>query len=121
MHATAHIHTRERATRAPRRDGAGWNADALATVWESQRDVVAERVVVIEQATHASADGRLDADLRDRARRAAHMLAGSLGMFGFGDASAAAGSIELALSQPTLGAAELAALLADMRRDIDQS
>jgi chemotaxis protein histidine kinase CheA len=119
MHAPVHTLPGERTARTSRRTGAMWDADALAAVWDSQRDVVDERVTVIEQATRALAEDRLDADLRDRAQRAAHMLTGSLGMFGFGGASAAAGEIESALSRPTPGcAAELSALLADVRRDI---
>ncbi len=121
MYAPSNTATRERAARTSRRDRAAWDADALAAVWEGQHDAVDERLAVIEQATHALVEGRLDADLTDSAQRAAHMLAGSLGMFGFGDASAAAVSVEFALSRPTPDrAAELSALLADIRRDIER-
>lgn len=121
MHASIHTLSRGRAARTSRSDGTTWDTDALAGVWEGQREIVVERLTVIEQAIHASADGRLGADLQDRAQRAAHMLAGSLGMFGFGDASTAASNLELALSrQMPDRAAELAALLACIRRDIER-
>jgi HPt (histidine-containing phosphotransfer) domain-containing protein len=119
MHASAHALTRKRSARTSRRGSATWDADALAAVWESQRYVVDGRLTVIEQAKQALAEDRLDADLRERAQRAAHMLAGSLGMFGFGDASEAAGSLESALSLRTTGAGELAGLLAEVRGEIE--
>jgi hypothetical protein len=118
MHASAHTLPREIPARASHREGALWDSDAVAAVWEDQRGVVGERLAVIEQAERALAEDRLDADLRDRARRAAHMLAGSLGMFGFGGSSSAAAGLESALHRPNPGSAQLAALLADIRREI---
>jgi HPt (histidine-containing phosphotransfer) domain-containing protein len=56
---------------------------------------------VIERAIAALASDRLDTDLRRDAERAAHMLAGSIGMFGFIRASKAARDLELQLAHPT--------------------
>jgi len=75
-----------------------WTLEALQAVWEHQHDRVSERIDSIERAIDALADGRLDADMKRDAERAAHMLAGSLGMFGFIEASDAAHILELALS-----------------------
>jgi chemotaxis protein histidine kinase CheA len=76
-----------------------WAAEALRSVWERQRPVVGERIAVIEAAVAALAQERLDPKLRADATRAAHMLAGSVGMFGFMDASEAAHELEAALAQ----------------------
>ncbi len=71
---------------------------------------------MIERAIAALANESLDADLRREAERAAHMLAGSVGMFGFLDASDAAHSLEAELAQPMSDRApQLFALLARVR------
>jgi chemotaxis protein histidine kinase CheA len=80
---------------------AAWTLDALQTVWEHQRDRVGERIDSIERAIAALSEDRLDAELRHEAERAAHMLAGSVGMFGFLDASDAARNLESELDRPT--------------------
>ncbi len=80
---------------------AAWTVDALRSVWERQHDRVSERIGVVEQALRALREDRLDAELRDEAERAAHMLAGSVGMFGFIDASDAAHELESELLQAT--------------------
>lgn len=98
---------------------AAWTVDALRSVWEHQHDLVSERIGVIDRALRALASGRLDRELRTQALRAAHMLAGSLGMFGFVDAGTAAGELELELararSEQTPG---LTALLERVRDDV---
>jgi len=63
---------------------------------------VSERIGVLESALAALADGRLRADLRCEAERAAHTLTGSLGMFGFMSAAVAARELEQALADPEL-------------------
>ena len=75
--------------------------EILRSVWEHQRGRVNDRIELIDQATCALAKDRLDADLRAEAERAAHMLAGSLGMFGFLDASDTARELESMLAHPT--------------------
>jgi HPt (histidine-containing phosphotransfer) domain-containing protein len=90
---------------------AAWSVDALRTVWARQQGQVSERIGVLESALAALADGRLEADLRCEAERAAHILAGSLGMFGFVSASGPARKLEQELARPeprwTPGLAEL--------------
>ncbi len=97
-------------------ENAAWTVEALRSVWERQQDRVGERICVIEQAVTALADDRLDTDLRREAERAAHMLAGSVGMFGFIGASDAARELESKLADPTSDQApELSALLLRLR------
>lgn len=103
-HATGHV-------------DACWTLEALRAVWEHQRDRVHDRIDVVDHAVAAlTNDDDLDASTRREAERAAHMLAGSLGMFGFIDASDAARSLEVELAHPTPGRArELSALVRRMR------
>jgi HPt (histidine-containing phosphotransfer) domain-containing protein len=98
---------------------AAWTVAALRSVWEHQQDRVSDRIDVIERAIAALADDRLDTDLRADAERAAHMLAGSLGMFGFIGASGAAHELEAELAHPTPDrTAALPALLSRLRSGV---
>jgi len=100
--------------------------DMLRAIWLRQQVRVGERVELIGRAAHALGQGQLDAMLRDEAERAAHMLAGSLGTFGFADASRAALELELKLAHLALEpaqaqparAAAMASLLAQMRSEL---
>src|SRR5687767_12047449 len=60
---------------------------AVAAMWERFRERIFVRVAVVEQATMALLQGTLDDALRDQARHEAHRLAGSVGTFGFPEAS----------------------------------
>lgn len=77
-----------------------WSVEALGAVWARQRGQVNERIGVLESALTALEDDRIEADLRCEAERAAHTLAGSLGMFAFMGASDAARKLEQALGSP---------------------
>jgi HPt (histidine-containing phosphotransfer) domain-containing protein len=88
-------------TRDPGSETAAWTAEALCSVWERQRYRVDGLIDVIEQAVSALAECSLDTSLQADAERAAHMLAGSVGMFGFIDASVAARGLESELAHPT--------------------
>lgn len=93
--------------------------DVLRAVWQRQRVRVSERVDLIERAVQALGQKRLDPGLREEAERAAHMLAGSLGTFGFASASRAAHDLEVELADPLPARAPaLAALLAQARGDL---
>jgi len=95
--------TRSPGVRAASESGpqsAAWTVEALRSVWEHQQERVSDRISVIEGAITALANNRLDAGLRQEAERAAHMLAGSIGTFGFVDASDAAHELELELTHP---------------------
>lgn len=98
---------------------AAWTVDALRSVWERQNERVSERIGVIEQALMALGVDSLDIELRSDAERAAHMLAGSVGMFGFLDASDAAHELESELPQATADrTSELLALLRRLRQGV---
>jgi chemotaxis protein histidine kinase CheA len=98
---------------------ATWTVDALRSVWERQRERVDERIGVIEQALTALGEDRLQARLRADAERAAHMLAGSVGMFGFIDAGDAARELESELARATVDrTSELSALLLRLREGV---
>jgi diguanylate cyclase (GGDEF)-like protein len=82
-------------------------ADAVAGVWEKFRDAVLARVDAVEGAAIAVLEGTLDADTRRHAEREAHKLAGSVGTFGFAEASRIAREAEGLLQGNTpLGQAE---------------
>jgi len=96
-----------------------WTVDALRSVWERQRNRVSERIGVVEHAVTALSEDRLATELRADAEQASHMLAGSLGMFGFLDASDAAHELESELPQATADrASELSALLRRLRQGV---
>src|ERR1700691_3333697 len=96
-----------------------WTLDALRSVWVHQQDRVNERIDAIERAIVALSEDRPNTDLKRDAERAAHMLAGSLGMFGFIDASEAARELEHELPHATPDrAAALAALLQRLRSGV---
>ena len=107
-----------RATRPATAD-VGWDVDALRAVWERQQRQVGERIGVLEAALAALAGGGLEADLRCEAERAAHTLAGSLGMFGFTSAADAARRLEreLAATEPRRAPA-LSELLEQLRAGV---
>ncbi len=97
----------------------------LQTVWTEHESVVLERVSLLERAVAQLIAGELSEDQRERARRAAHMLAGSVGMFGFERSSEAALALE-AVFEPAVapmhrpGPAQASALrdrLATMRAE----
>jgi diguanylate cyclase (GGDEF)-like protein len=105
--------------RSAARDGA-LAADTLQFVWEHHRAETLESVGVIERALARLSGGELDEELRREAGRAAHMLAGSVGTFGFMDASALAHDLELELR--SAGVEDLyaiAAKVASLRRELE--
>ncbi len=115
------MQTAQNTTRTTASDDKGdaWTIGVLRSVWGHQRGRVHDRIAVIEHAIAALADDSLDADLRREAERAAHMLAGSVGMFGFVGASDAARSLELELVHPTPDRApQLSALLDRVRSGV---
>jgi HPt (histidine-containing phosphotransfer) domain-containing protein len=93
--------TEDRSTSTFDNPDSAWPVDLLRAVWNQQRPLVAERIGIIERAASELDQGRLDEQLRADAQRAAHMLAGSIGIFGFAQASAAARELEAELDQPS--------------------
>jgi HPt (histidine-containing phosphotransfer) domain-containing protein len=73
---------------------------AFRAVWDEHREGILTNVSLIERAVTLLSAGQLDEQLRADARRAAHMLSGSLGMFGFAHAAEAAHELQLELDRP---------------------
>jgi hypothetical protein len=96
-----------------------WSVEELGAIWGRQQEGVRERIDTIERALDALAEGHLDPDLACNSQRAAHTLAGSMGTFGFVEASHAARAIELELEHPRRDRAlVLAALLLEVRAGV---
>lgn len=74
---------------------------ALSAVWEKVKGESSDRLTIIQQASKALRDGKLKDQQRQQALMAAHKLAGSLGVFGFAEASRLAKEIEQML-QPEI-------------------
>lgn len=72
---------------------------AIGSLWERFKNIAFERLDSVEAAVVAQLEGRLDAEARRRAERDAHKLAGSVGTFGFTEASRVARDIELLLQR----------------------
>lgn len=66
----------------------------LREVWANTRELVEERVELLESATARLRAGSLENEERFRAVSTAHKLAGTLGMFGMSEASECAKAIE---------------------------
>src|SRR5262245_44124694 len=105
---------------------AGWGLDAGLTevvkeLWEQARPLALERLNAIDDAVAAVMAGMLDDDLRDRAQREAHKLAGSLGTFGLREATERAAALELAFEQipPIEKAPMLAEHSVELRRLVE--
>jgi diguanylate cyclase (GGDEF)-like protein len=89
---------------------------ALRAIWGKHRAAALERVSVIESAVRELQAAELDDPLRAEAQRAAHMLAGSVGTFGFTRASDAAHDLEQELAIPLRARAPVLSTLASTAR-----
>jgi DNA-binding response OmpR family regulator/HPt (histidine-containing phosphotransfer) domain-containing protein len=67
---------------------------AIAAIWERHRPKYRDRLAAIEQALEALDQNALNPELKAAALHEAHTLAGSLGSFGFNNASEQARTIE---------------------------
>jgi HPt (histidine-containing phosphotransfer) domain-containing protein len=67
---------------------------AIAALWVQARPRYLERLATVDEGLRALAAGRLDDDLRTRARDEAHRLAGALGTFGMPAGSRHARALE---------------------------
>jgi diguanylate cyclase (GGDEF)-like protein len=102
--------------------GAGGLSAAVAGVWAKYRDQVLGRVDVLEAAAIGLLEGRLDREGRREAEREAHKLAGSVGTFGFAEASRLSREAETMLAGPhdlpQADALRLADLAVTIRREL---
>jgi diguanylate cyclase (GGDEF)-like protein len=98
---------------------------AMSAIWERSQDVIMGRVVVIEGAVLALLAGNLTAESRRQAEREAHKLAGTVGTFGFWDASKLAHEAEelLAGAEPIAPAdtMRLSNVAKQLRRELERS
>jgi len=93
---------------------------AFRAVWDENRAAISAKLALIEQAVAALRDAELDDELREQARSCAHMLNGSLGMFGFERAAEAARELQSRLPAATPAqSSTLAALAASVRRGLE--
>lgn len=96
---------------------------ALDGLWRRFRGANLERVALLEEAARAAVAGRMSDDLRQRARSAAHKLAGSVGTFGFVAAGRRARQVEQRLEGGAPLAVddgrELARCIAALRRELE--
>lgn len=90
-------------------------------LWEQARPVALERVDVLDDAVAAVMVGALDEELRARAQRESHKLAGSLGTFGLRDATERAAALEEAFAHaPAIEQApQLAEHAVELRRFVE--
>jgi DNA-binding response OmpR family regulator/HPt (histidine-containing phosphotransfer) domain-containing protein len=68
--------------------------ELINSIWERFKGKYSDRVTVLEQALAAAIDDSLSEGLRQQAKQEAHTLAGSLGSFGFAEASRLSREIE---------------------------
>lgn len=94
-------------------------AEPLRAVWQAHSGGVLAHIAVIGGALSALGEGRLGEAEREQAQRAAHMLAGSLGTFGFVRASPVAAALDRALKRATASdAPDLKTLLATLHEEV---
>ena len=72
---------------------------AVEAIWQRSRNEIARRIATLEEAVAAMLAGDLTDELRVRAVRDAHKLAGCLAMFGFATGSELAAEVERALGR----------------------
>jgi HPt (histidine-containing phosphotransfer) domain-containing protein len=93
---------------------------AIAAIWRKSIPQTRERLKLLQRAADDLVNSRtIDTEQRSEAASVAHKLAGSLGMFGFNDATDYARVIEVSLDQAGLPQPErlqeqVAALVASM-------
>ena len=66
----------------------------LQALWKRNLPVLQSRLDLLDEAAAAAVAGSLNEDLRREAAATAHMLAGSLGMFGYAEGTEIARNIE---------------------------
>lgn len=94
--------------------------ESLRELWERHREDTWQHVRLIDGAISALTTGHLDDEHRREAQRAAHMLAGTVGTFGFTRASEAAHHLELEFETAARGRLPtMAALTAIVRRELE--
>jgi diguanylate cyclase (GGDEF)-like protein len=96
---------------------------AVAGLWTRFKSSILGRVEIVEQAISALLEGDLSDELRRKAEQESHKLAGSVGSFGFKEASRLAGDLERSFrGVVTLGQEQallLSELVAALRHELE--
>ncbi|MDX2096802.1 MAG: response regulator [Leptolyngbyaceae cyanobacterium bins.59] len=95
---------------------------ALQKIWERSQPDIAAQLQSLEMAQIALQSASLDAEVQHQAKRDAHKLAGSVGIFGFSEGSRLARDLETILMGTLTGAevSKFQALLTDLRQALAQ-
>jgi HPt (histidine-containing phosphotransfer) domain-containing protein len=93
----------------------------LAAIWLKGLPHVRSQLDTLERLSEAVVAGRLEQDMRAAGEREAHRLAGSVGSFGFHEASSKARELELMLqSGKALDGDRITAITAALRSMLDR-
>ena len=99
-------------------------ARAVSRIWGRHREQNLERIAVLEEAAMAMLEGSMDQELRRRAEREAHKLAGSLGTFGLNAGTTLARRLEIALGPRSdteeLDPVALSETVEQLRREVER-
>jgi HPt (histidine-containing phosphotransfer) domain-containing protein len=87
----------------------------LEKVWLTSRPEALSRLAIVEQFLDELRSGKTNEEHQANALSAAHRLAGSLGMFGLGEASSCAAEIEALLSRRVSDFAALSECVSRLR------
>jgi CheY-like chemotaxis protein/HPt (histidine-containing phosphotransfer) domain-containing protein len=96
---------------------------AITRLWARYRPAILDRLSVLEASAVELLEGPIDGELRRKAEGEAHTLAGSLGTFGFADASRDAREIEVLLQSVHLDATQtvrLSELVVNLRTQMEK-
>jgi DNA-binding response OmpR family regulator len=96
--------------------------NSVSKLWEKFRGTFTAQIEVLEQASTALLDNRLTLQFQQNAKREAHRLAGSLGIFGFAEGSTLARRLEHLLeTEKMIGqeqALELSELVGQLQHEL---
>ena len=100
-------------------------SSALTAIWERHKPKYSAHVTVLEQAITTLLVGTLTAELGQQAQREAHLLIGSLGSFGFAEASRLSREIEQifrdGIKQSQAQVERLKQLVVALRQELERS
>lgn len=92
----------------------------LTALWQRGLPRLRSRLELLERAAGAAAAGTLPRDLREQAASVAHKLAGTLGMFGYGQGTDIARDLDVLLEgHGPIDAIQFQALTAALRRSLE--
>jgi HPt (histidine-containing phosphotransfer) domain-containing protein len=90
----------------------------LLSLWERGLPRLQERLAELDAAASTASRGTLTHEFQSHAASTAHKLAGSLGMFGYTEATSIARELELTLESNVVEPANLCALIGALRASL---